>query len=393
MKRAMIFFLFVGFILLVLPFNNHANEEDVDSTAIKEEQKVDVRVTELRAQVSPQLEIILPTGNIYQHFVTYFNNLEMTFNLNFSVMGNTLGGDIRFTYPMNIISPYISFYQKLDFENYIAPAFDGKELTLVPTDKYIARERGFNVGLKYEILNNFYLVPSFVVNETFKGSLTENKVLEEGVELIPQISFVYDSVKAEDTDKEPIFSGIYYRTTFSIRYRNDFHTPVDAENKNLFLLHHNLKRVWFFEERVTLNYPIKLWEKELARFYSLGGIESIRGYEEYSIDSFRFFLLSANVSREILQDKELRVKLFKKTVRVHQYSLFLLFDSLFTQERYSIQSHVSCYSSLGVGIAFSLSGKEKTHFKIRLSAAQGLTRDFAPIIYFRTSLFSFERRL
>jgi hypothetical protein len=308
MKRAIRFFLFVSLILLILPINIHADGEEVDPTAIKKEkQKVDVRVTELQARVSPQLEIVLPTGNINQHFVTYFNNLEMTFNLSFSVMGNTLGGDIRFAYPINSISPYIFFYQKLDFENYIAPAFDGKELTFVPTDKYIARNRGLNLGLNYKIINNFYIMPSFVVNETFKGSLTENKVLEEGVDLIPQISFVYDSVEVEDTNTDPIFSGIYYNTTFSIRYRNAFHTPVDAENKNLFLLHHNLKRIWFFGERVTLNYPIKSWEKELIKFYSLGGIESIRGYEEYSIDSFRFFLLSSNVAREILQDKELRV--------------------------------------------------------------------------------------
>lgn len=52
---------------------------------------VDVRVTELRARVSPQLEVVLPTGNFYAHFVTNFNILEIAFNLNFSVLGNTLG--------------------------------------------------------------------------------------------------------------------------------------------------------------------------------------------------------------------------------------------------------------------------------------------------------------
>jgi hypothetical protein len=294
---------------------------------------------------------------------------------------------------MNVFSPYLSFYQQLDFENYFQPAISGKDLILVPTSKYIMRKRGFTLGMRYEVLQDFFLVPAFSVSELFKGSLTENRVLEDGVDIIPQMGVVYDSVRAEDTEREPVFTGVYAESTFELRYRNEFRNPIEVNNRNLLLLSHNLNRTWFFEERATLTYPVTIWNRELASFYSLGGFHSIRGYEESSINALRFFLFSANVERQILNDREVRLKLFRRMVRMHQYRIFFLFDSLFSQDKLSIETPVDCYSSAGLGVAFSLSGRERTHFQFRFSAAQPLTERFAPIIYFRTSLFHFETQL
>ncbi|MGQ9617179.1 MAG: hypothetical protein ACUVWJ_12365 [Spirochaetota bacterium] len=67
-------------------------EEERDDTEGEDAKKVDVRVTQLRARISPQFEVVLPSGDLYEHFITNFNNLELTFNLHFSVIGNTLGG-------------------------------------------------------------------------------------------------------------------------------------------------------------------------------------------------------------------------------------------------------------------------------------------------------------
>jgi len=386
-------FLVAFLIFTLLSIFSATAEDETGDEAEKEEKNVDVRVTELRARISPQLEIVLPSGNIYEHFVTNFNNLEIAFNLSFSVLGNTLGGDITFAYPMNVLSPSLSFYQQLDFENYFQPAISGSDLTLVPTSKYIMRKRGFTLGLSYEVLRDFHLVPAFSVSDIFKGSLTENRVLEDGVDIIPQMGFVYDSVRAEDTERKPIFTGLYAETIFDVRYRNEFRNPIEVNNRNHLLLSHNWRRTWFFEERATLTYPVTIWDKERASFYSLGGFHTVRGYEEESIHALRFFLFSLNMEREILNDREVRLKLFKRQVRMHQYRIFFLFDSLFTQDRLSLEAPVDYYSSTGMGVAFSLSGRQRTHFQLRFSAAQPLTERFAPIIYFRTSLFHFETQL
>ncbi len=188
----------VTVLVFCIPVNLFADDETVDKSSEEDEKKVDVRVTELRARVSPQFEFVLPTGDLYEHFTTNFNNLEMTFNLHFSVIGNTLGGDIIFAYPFGKWAPYVRFSQVLDFENYFSPKLQGSELLLVPTDKYILRKRGVNPGLKYEVLENLYLEPSLVLNDVFRGSLTENRVVDEGVDIIPQLGLVFDTVHAEE---------------------------------------------------------------------------------------------------------------------------------------------------------------------------------------------------
>ena len=389
--RRIPYLLLVLLLLFLVPISLGRGEENADSQT--DETKADVRVTELRARISPQLEIVLPSGNIYEHFVINFNNLELTFNLSFSVLGNTLGGDITFAYPSFLLSPYVTFYQSLDFESYFAPQISGDDIVLVPTTKYITRKRGVDLGLRYVLFSNFSLVPSLLISDTFKGSLTENRVLEDGVDLTPQFGLVYDSVRAEDTDTKPIFTGLYWETTFGVRYRNDFSTPVELNSETMFLLYHNIREKWFFEERLSLISPLKIWEKRLASIYSLGGFDSTRGYEEGSINALRFLSLSTNIEREIFDGRELRLRMFKRFVRLHQYRIFFLSDVLFTQDRLRLENPIEEYCSVGAGIAFSLSGREKTHFQIRLSAAQALTEAFAPIVYFRTSLFKFETSL
>jgi hypothetical protein len=143
---------------------------------------------------------------------------------------------------------------------------------------------------------------------------------------------------------------------------------------------------------MTINYPIAIWDQELVNSYELGGFDTIRGYKDNSINSYRFFLLTTDVEAEFLKDRELQLKMKKNVLRIHQYRLKLLFDSLLTQDSIGINGGVDYLASLGAGFAFVLSGK-KTHFRIELYAAQALTEPIGPIIYFRTSLFNLEERL
>jgi hypothetical protein len=311
---------------------------------------VDVRVTELRARVSPQLEVVLPTGNFYAHFVTNFNILEIAFNLNFSVLGNTLGGDLELSYPVKTFTPYITFFQNLDFENYFAPDVSEGEIVLVPTQEYVRRDRGLDLGLGWEAADNFTIKPSVVFDEVFEGDLTESVVLEEGVDIVPQTSFEYDSLRAEKTETDPVYAGLYFKSNFRLRYRDDFHTPVEADNRNQLSLYHNARQRWYFNEEATLDYPIKIWLSDLATYYSLGGFESIRGYDEGSIPSLRFFLLSLNVERAIFYGKEMKIKLSKRLVRIHQFRLVLLSDTLLSQDRIYGGAPVQFYSGAGGGI-------------------------------------------
>lgn len=388
-----ILFFFASLCLFAEENENSTSEQSEEPQEVEDVQKVDIRVSEVRARINPQFELVLPSGNISEHFVIYFNRLEMTFDLGFSIIDSSVDGQITFAYPIKKYRPYISFFQKVDFENLISPQLSDGEFSLLPTDKYVSRKRGSMLGVRYQLYPKISIEPSFIINDTFKGSFTENKIVEDGVDLIPRISFIYDNVRAELPDNELFFTGMYYRSIFSILYRDRFDNPVSADNQNLFLLHHNLDNTWFFTEKASLDYPIKVWQGDIANFYSLGGVDTIRGYEYNSLSAFRFFLLSTDVERDIFKERELKFKVQKLEARLHQYRILILWDILSTQDKLKLGSHVSIYSSVGAGLSFVLSGKSKTHFKIRLYAAQALGESFAPIIYFRTSLFGFEKKI
>ncbi|MFW6181432.1 MAG: hypothetical protein ACOC8N_06755 [Spirochaetota bacterium] len=88
--------------------------------------KIDIKASAVRARVNPQFEFVLPTGDISQHFIMHFNYLELTFDLSAGLVDNTIDGEVTFAYPLNRIRPYVSFVQKVDFENYLDPQISGR---------------------------------------------------------------------------------------------------------------------------------------------------------------------------------------------------------------------------------------------------------------------------
>ncbi len=384
-----------------IPLSLHAQEEDAETEAEKPEEtvekaeskKVDVKVTKINARISPQLELTLPSGNVYEHFIEDFNNLWIIFDLNYNFLNNSIGGDLTFKYPIKRFEPGIKFFLDLDFENFFYPQLAGDEFTILPTEKYIYRSRGLELSLSYNMFHNFYIIPAFIVNDSFRGSLTTSSVIEEGIDLTARTSFVYDTLRAKDPDKRLAFEGIYYRSVFDARFRNSFDNPVSIDNVNNLLLRFNFWDRWYLGEKFNLSYPIKIWNRDLSSFYFLGGFDSIRGYEIRSINAFRFIFLSTNLEVEILRDKELKFKVGKLQTRMHQYRVFLLFDELLTQESLSLGSRVNSFSSIGTGFSFVLSGKERGHFKIETYIAQPLEKRVLPLFYFRTSLYKIEKKL
>jgi hypothetical protein len=365
-------------------------EETVEKT---ESEKVDIKVTKINAQVSPQLELTLPSGNVYEHFVEEFNNLRIIFDLNYNFLNNSIGGDLTFKYPINRFEPGIKFFLDLDFENFFYPQLNEGEVTILPTEKYISRKRGLELSLSYNMFHNFYVIPAFIINDSFRGSLTTSSIIEEGTDLTARTSFVYDSLRAKEPDKKLAFEGIYYRSVFDTRFRNSFDNPVSIDNVNNFLFRYNFFDRWYLGEKLNLSYPIKIWNRDLSSFYSLGGFDSIRGYEFRSINAFRFVHLATNLEVEILQDKELKFKIGKLQTRMHQYRVFLLLDELLTQESISLGSKVNFFSSIGTGFSFVLSGRKRGHFKIETYIAQPLQKGGSPLLYFRTSLYKLEKKL
>ena len=359
----------------------------------QEDRQIDVEVTKVRAKVSPTFEVVLPSGNIYQHFTQGFNNLDMAFTLNYNILDNNIAGDILFGYPLGRFMPSIRFALDLDFENYVAPSFSGGSFTLLPTERYVSRKRSIELSLGYRVTDHFSITPSFLISDIFKGSFTTTRVVDDGVDLVPKVGFVYNSIKAKDPDKGLFYNGLYYGSFFGMKYRSSFDNPVSLEHTNSLLLLFSLENMWKLQQKVTLNYPVYVWNGGLASFYSLGGFDSVRGVLYNSIQSYRFLFLSTNIEHEIFKGTEVPFTPFKLQARIHQFRLFMLFDELLSQESLDSASHVVSYTGVGGGFAFVISGKDQGHFEIKLYAAQEIGKPFAPYIYLRTSLFDLESQL
>jgi hypothetical protein len=147
-------------IFLSAAFRAHPQEEPTRT----------IRMGVLEAQVTPQLELTLPSGDISQRLDQTFNNLLMVFNLHFNILDSSIDADLGFSYPVGFFVPTLRFFQSVDLENLVAPRLQGGELSLLPSEKFISRNRGIGLELNFELTSIFAIVPSFLFNETFMGN-------------------------------------------------------------------------------------------------------------------------------------------------------------------------------------------------------------------------------
>jgi hypothetical protein len=354
---------------------------------------LDMVVNDIRAQVSPQFEFVIPSGNILQHFVVGFNGLEITFNLYYRVVDSNIGGDIIFDIFLGRFRPYVTVFQDVDFEKLVEPRVSEGDVLLAPTSKYLDRQRGFTLGLSYEFVRNLALEPSLRVNDIFKGNLTESRIVDEGVDLIPRISLTYDGIRVRGDGQGFFFNGFYGQTVYSIRYRNRFDNPISSNLENRLLASADIDERLFIEEELSFDTPVTVRKEDQINFYSLGGFGSIRGYDPDSISAIRFFRSSVDVEQRIFGDRTVNIRTSKKKdrfLRIHQFRLLYIADLLVVQDELNIRSSADTFMSLGAGFSFTISGWGKNLFKTQVYAAQSLSRSFAPIVYLRTSLFNLE---
>jgi hypothetical protein len=380
------------FPVLLLLFLLHAGLGFAETEDSAEHGGFDISVSSIRAQVSPQFEVAIPNGNISQHLSVGFNNLELTTDLYYRVVDNNIGGQFTLDFPIGRFTPYITFHQDVDNENLVEPRLANGEVQLVPSSKYLTRQRGFTPGVSYEFIRNLSIEPAITVNDIFKGNLTESQIVDEGVDIIPRISLIYDGIQVERNRDGFFFNGLYGETTYSVRFRG-FSNPISSRLENRLLAVADIRERIFFEEELTFDTPIVLWEHEQVNFYSLGGFGTIRGYDPDSIFALRFFRSSLDIEQLIFEDREIKITTSRKKgrfVRVHEFALLYIYDLLITQPELDLRSRAETNMSLGGGFSFTLSGQGNIQFNTQVYAAQAIGEEFSPIFYLRTSLFNWE---
>lgn len=379
--------------LLIAALSVAAPAQENDGEGVRETTQPRVELSTFRAEVRPEFEVVLPTGAITQSIPLQFGRLGIDTTLGYAVNGNQLDGEMLFSYDVWRLRPTVRFFQNVDFEDYVDPRLGTSGVDVFSDEQFISRRRGFEPGVAVTVLPHTRVGTAVGVTDTFEWSLANDELIDEGIDLVPQVFIVYDNMRALDPNRVLEFSGVAGRIALSQRFRNDFDNPVTLELQNRLLLQYLLGPNWEISEHITFDTLLRNWNKELARLYQLGGFDSIRGYAPNEIEAARAGMLSTRLSRRILRRLDTRFQLHRRRrVTIHQYRVFTFADVALTQKRMSLESDVSLYSSAGLGIGTVVSSG-RIHLDVSLSAAQPLESGRLPVFYLRTTLFNLERRL
>lgn len=123
-------------------------------------------------------------------------------------------------------------------------------------------------------------------------------------------------------------------------------------------------------------------------FYSLGGGNSVRGYQADSISAFRYLQASLDVRPVLFPRLSIPLRIGKRRAALERFRLLLLGDAVASQKSTLIDSPISWNGSTGTGFSFVLSGERGARFRTRLYVAWPVEPDPEPIFYWQTSLFS-----
>jgi len=373
--------------LLLLP-NTRVEGQDQ-----KEEPQRTLTLSTLEGRGRPRFEFTLPSGNISERIEQQFNNLHVVFDFNFNFLDSSIDADVGFSYPVGFFIPGIHFFQNVDLENLVAPQFQGGELTLLPTEKYVSRNRGIGLEFIFNLTPNFSITPAFLMNDTFKGSFTTDFILDEGIDWIAKTSFVVDSANSRPEGTTIPNHRVVFGSVFSIRLRNTLTNPVSVDHSNVLQTNHQLGDRVFITESLAFNYPIYIWNRDISNYNSLGGFNTIRGYSYGSIVVFRYLLNRFDIGALIFPKAQIKLKLLKRKATIHDYRAFFIFDGLLAQDHLSWDSAVNAYGGCGGGLSFLISGEKQQHIKLSTYIVQPIEPGRLPVFYFQTSFFNFESKI
>ena len=109
------------------------------------------------------------------------------------------------------------------------------------------------------VLPNTRVGTALGVTDTFQWSLSEDELVDEGIDLVPQVFLLYDNMRAVDPNSVLEVSGIAGRITVSERFRNSFENPVSLELQNRLLFQYLLGENWSIEEHLSFDTLIDIW--------------------------------------------------------------------------------------------------------------------------------------
>jgi hypothetical protein len=389
---ARLFLIMLLFRLLSVSVTGYA-EEGQKEAGSEEELPVEVDVERISARIDPEIELTIPSGRFHLLFEEDFQKLHARFSLNYEFLDNAIDGSIRFTRPIGVLEAGVRFYDGVDFENFLKPVLRNGDVFLEPGNEYVQRDRGMELDARLPLYTpkdekaratgrGLFVKGALKLNETFRGDFDRTEVIDEGLDLIFLGNLFYKSVRQKQSPLGSIPVGTFTSTLFQMRYRKNFKEPVALDHRYQFVHYNDFFKKLSFTANVGLSYPIAVWRDDIATFYTLGGYDTVRGFQKHSIGAFRYLLLSTDVEYLIKSMQADIPEFLTLDLRLTQVRLMFLVDGLFSQDSLKVDSPVYGHVSVGGGVSLVFVEGKKRHYTVRIYAAQALERDKLPMFYF-----------
>lgn len=244
-------------VVSAMPAYLAAQEGDTEDS-VSQEGASPVQLRALEADVTPVLDVTLPSGSVAVESLIMFSNLELLARTDYDFLDNSIGARAAFSYPLGLILPELIFFDAVDFERTVQPRPTADGLSLTPSERYVSRNRGVESRIWYFLLPEWRGGPSFIVSERFRGTLTEGGTIEDEIYYAASLSTAVDTITTEDLDTAT-FSGWELASSLDWNFRGTVREPASIDHVTTMGVYASLRNEPAVEPRVTVAYPIEVW--------------------------------------------------------------------------------------------------------------------------------------
>lgn len=403
MPRFLRLLLFVFLLLTTaLLFGQSSEEEEPETEELSVESRANeptIEVDSVGVRVQPQLEFVIPYGVISQSADIPIGQSVVSTKADFDLATSAVAGRVGLSRRFGNWEPGLRGYQRSNTEGIAQPRITGGEVRLVPDERYLERERGVIGDLNWYIQEDVVGNGALELTESIETLLSEptngENVQESQFEIIPSLSMELRTLRLPTPRRSADIRGTYLRFTLSQRFVDQFSYPAALTGRIATLLSQDITRRINLEHQLSATTPLYIWDRSLFQSLSLGGFDTLRGFDSGDVTETRGFLARNTLTWRPFPEKLTSfdspvVGEEEETVRVrlHNFKALLAVDVLLAQEDPDIDSEVSTYVGAGPGAALTVSAGEAVHFDLRAYLAWPLGYDTIPVFYLQGALFS-----
>ncbi len=362
-----------------------------------QEPTLDVDAVGVRVQ--PQLEFIIPYGVISQSADIPIGQSVVSTKADFDLATSAVAGEVGLSRRFGNWEPGLRAYQRSNTEGIAQPRITGGEVRLIPDERYLERERGVVGDLDWYIQEDVIGNGALELTESIETLLSEptngEEIQESQFEIIPSLSMELRTLRIPTPRRSADIQGTYLRFTLSQRYIDEVSNPASLSGRVATLLSLDpLPRI-NLEHQISATTPLYIYDRELFQPLSLGGFDTLRGFDSGAVTETRGILArntltwrpfpekEADFDSPVVGEEDETVK-----IRIHNFKALVAVDAVVAQEEPDLDSEVSAYLGAGPGAAVTVSAGESVHFDLRAYLAWPVGYSEIPVFYLQGAIFS-----